>query len=276
MTILHGIRAALAAATLMLGHSAALAQESPKVAFQSAVDALSQRLGPAETGPAIETTDAAANAADVAAIELAMGAFGSSAFPIDGFASFEAVCEPLNRLAVRHALDGSAALRRPADAPPPTPAEMNALTAKLQALQLRNAARYADAVTILSGSGLRCTVRHFPVLAERLAGLPPAELTPVRLDGARQMRMGIARSLLGFMMALRETATTPANKARLRAYVAELAAPLADALTPALRAELTTALGQLPPTRDAETVATAEVLTSALATTGCSGLCRYQ
>ncbi len=276
MTIFHSVKAALAAATLMIGHSAALAQESPKAAFQSAVDALSQRLGPAESGPTIEATDAAANAADIAAIEAAMGAFGSPAFPIDGFASFEAVCDPLNRLAVRHALDGSAALRRPTDAPPPTPAEMNALTAKLQALQLRNAARYQDTITILSGSALRCTVKHFPVLADRLASLPPAELTPIRLDGARQMRMGIARSLLGFMMAMGETATTPANKARLRAYTAEIAAPLAAALTPALRAELTTALGQLPPTRDGEVLATAEVLTSALATTECSGLCLYQ
>ncbi len=276
MTIFHGVRATIAAAALMLGHSAALAQESPKAAFQSAVDALSQRLGSVEAGPAIESTDAAANTADIVAIERAMGVFGSKAFPIDGFASFEAVCDPLNRLALRHALDGSAALRRPAGASPPTPAELNGLTAKLKALQLQNAVRHEDAITILSGSGLRCTVKHFPVLADHLASLPPAELTPVRLDGARQMRLGIARSLLGFMMALGETTTTPANKARLRAYTAELATPLADALTPALRAELTTALGQLPPLRDAEALATSNVLTSALATTDCSGLCLYQ
>ena len=78
------------------------------------------------------------------------------------------------------------------------------------------------------------------------------------------------------MIALREPTTTPANKARLRAYTAELATPLADALTPALRADLTAALGQLPPTRDGETLATAKVVTSALAATECSGLCLYQ
>lgn len=273
---LQWIRTGLAAALLMAGYGQAAAQESPKVAFESAVNALNQRLGTVETGPAIESTDAAANAADIAAIGLAMDSFGSPAFPLDGFTSFETVCEPLNRLSVRHGLDGAAAFHQPEGAPPPGPAELNALTAQMQALQLQNAARYEDAITILSGSGLVCTVKHFPVLADHLAGLPPAEITPIRLNGARQMRLGIARSVLGYMIALRDTTTSPANKVRLRAYVAELAAPLADALTPELRAELVTALGQLPPTRDAETLAAADVVKSAMATTDCVELCVYQ
>ncbi len=276
MTILHGMKAAFAAAILMIGHSGALAQESPQATFQSAVDALNQRLGAAETGPAIETTDTAANAADIAAIEATVGSLGSPEFPLDGFTSFEMVCEQLNRLSVRHLLDGAAALRRPEGAPPPDPAQLNALTSQMQALQLQNAARHQDAIIILSGSGLVCTVKHFPVLAEHLAGLPPAEITPIRLNGARQMRLGIARSVLGYMMALSDTTTSPANKVRLRAYVADLAAPLADALTPELRAELVTALDQLPPTLDAEALAAAAVVKSALATTDCVKLCVYQ
>jgi hypothetical protein len=276
MTIFRGLKATFAAAILMIGHSGAMAQESPQAAFQSAVAALDQRLGAAETGPLIETTDAAANAADIAAIERAMDSFGSPAFPVDGFTSFETVCEPLNRLSVRHALDGAAAIGRPADAPPPGPAELQVLTAKMRVLQLQNAARHEEAITILSGSGLLCTVKHFPVLAEHLSSLPPAEITPIRLNGARQMRLGIARSLLGYMVALREPATSPANKVRLRAYIADLAAPLAAALTPELRAELTTALDQLPPTLDPETLAATEFVKLAMAITDCVELCLYQ
>lgn len=272
---LQWIKASLAAALIIAGCGTAMAQDNPKVAFESAVNALNQRLGTVETGPAIGDTDAAANAADIAAIELALSALGTPAFPLEGFTSFETICEPLNRLSVRHVMDGSAALGRPKDASPPEGEELNALIAQIQALQLRNASRYEEKIIILSGSGLRCMVMHFPFLADHLAGLPAAELTPVRLNGARQMRMGSARSLLGYMVALRDPATTPANKARLQAYVAELAAPLASALTPALRRELTTTLAQLPPTSDPEVLAATELLTSSLATTECVQLCRY-
>jgi hypothetical protein len=115
-----GMTTALAAAMMLLGAGPAVAQEAPPAAFARAVAALNQRLGPAESGPDIETTDRAANAADIAVIEQALDAFGTPAFPIDGFATFDSVCDPLNRLSVRHLLDGAAELRRPADAAPPT------------------------------------------------------------------------------------------------------------------------------------------------------------
>lgn len=276
MTISRTLTAALAAAIVIAGHGTAMAQNAPKPAFENAIASLNERLGTVESGPAIDSTDAAANAADLAAIEQAMEAFGTPAFPLDGFASFENVCEPLNRLSVRHLLDGTAALRRPGDQQTPQGEEIAAFTAQLQALQLRNAARYEEAIVILSGSGIRCTARHFPVLADHLASLPPQEMTPVRLNGARQMRVGIARAVLGYMTALREPATTPANRARLHAYIGELAAPLAAALTPELRAEVLTMLGQLPATADAEILATTEVLKAALATSECVQLCVYR
>lgn len=276
MKISRTLTAAFAAAIVIAGHGSAAAQESPKPAFDNAIASLNERLGSVETGPAIDTTDAAANAADLAAIEQAMAAFGTPAFPVDGFASFENVCEPLNRLSVRHLLDGTAALRRPGDQQTPQGEEIAAFTAKLQALQVHNAARYEEAIVILSGSGIRCTAQHFPVLADHLASLPPHEITTVRLNGARQMRVGIARAVLGYMTALREPATTPANRARIHAYIGELAAPLAAALTPELRTEVLTMLGQLPPTDDAATLATTELLKAALATTECTQLCIYR
>jgi hypothetical protein len=273
MTISHRLKAAFAAAILMIGHGEAMAQASPEATFRSAVAALKQRLGPAETGPAIGTTDTAANAADIAAIEAAMGALGSAAFPLDGFTTFDTVCKPLNELSVRHLLDDSAALRRPEGAPPPDPAQIQGMMAQMQALQLRNAARHQDAIIILSGTGLVCTAKHFPILADHLASLPPAEITPIRLNGARQLRLGIAQSVLGYVTALGDATT---NKVRVRGYVTELAAPLAGALTPELRAELVTALAQLPPTRDADALATTDLLKSAMATTECVALCLYK
>ena len=274
--IFDRLRAFCAAAIIVIGHGPAAAQDNPQAAFAQAVASLTERLGPAESGPDIATTDQAANAADIAAIERAMAALGTPAFPIDGFTTFDTVCQALNRLSVRHGLDGAAALRRPVDAAPPTPADIQTMTAQMQALQLRNASLHQDAITILTGVGLICTTKHFPVLVDHLASLPPAEITPIRLNGARQMRLSIARSVLGFMMGLGETTTSPANKVRLRGYVAELATPLADALTPELRTELLTALGQLPPTGDAEALAATELLKTALATTDCTGLCIYR
>jgi hypothetical protein len=273
----RAITTALAAAMLAGASSPAAAAPAagPQAAFAQAVEALSARLGPAESGPDIEATDAAANAADLAVIEQALDAFGTPAFPVDGLATFDSVCDPLNRLSVRHGLDGITALRRPADAAPPTPAEMQVFTGQLRALQLRNAARHQDAMTVLSTGVLRCMVRHFPALSEFLAGLPEADLTPVRLDGARKMRQGTVQSLLGFMIAMRDPTTTPANRARLRAYLVEVADPLSAALTPDLRTYVSTMIGQLPATTDADALAATDLLKAAMATTACEGLCRY-
>jgi hypothetical protein len=270
-----GLTAALAAAMTALAAGPAAAQEPPPEAFAKAITALSERLGPAESGPDIESTDRAANAADIVVIEQALAAFGTPAFPLDGFATFDSVCDPLNRLSVRHGLDGITALRRPADAAPPTPEETQVFTSQLRALQLRNGARHQDAMTVLSVGGLRCMVRHFPVLSAFLAELPEAERTPIRLDGARKMRQGAAQSLLGFMIAMRDPTTTPANRARLRAYLIEVAEPLAGALTPDLRIYVSTMIDQLPATSDADAQATTDMIRAAMATTACEGLCAY-
>ena len=253
----------------------ALAQDTTPADFAKAIASLNERIGTIETGPDIATTNAAANAADLAVIERSLDVFGTPAFPVDGFATFESVCEAVNRLSVRHGLDGLSAMARPPGSPPPSPEELQALTGKVLALQTRNAARFPDAITVLAGGGMRCMVKHFPVITAFLAELPEAELTPTRLKGADGMRRGGTQALLGFMTALREPGTTPTNKARVNAYVAEVAAPLAAVLTQPMRAELAARLDQLPPTQDAAVLATTVLLKAALADTSCEGLCRY-
>lgn len=270
-------QATLAAALIAFAAAPGLAQEqeSTPAAFAKALASLTGRLGTIETGPDIETTDAAANAADLAVIERSLDVFGTAAFPLDGFATFESVCEPINRLSVRHGLDGLSAMARPPGSPPPTPEEMSVMMSKVQVLQRRNVARYPDEITVLAGGVMRCMVKHLPALTAFLADLPEAELTPTRLKGADGMRRGGTQALIGFMISLRDPAISPANKARLNAYVAEVAVPLAAVMTPPMRADLTATLGQLPPTQDAEVLATTELLTAALAVTTCDGLCRY-
>ncbi|WP_285713545.1 hypothetical protein [Erythrobacter oryzae] len=273
--LLRTLKPALAAALAAFAAAPAMAQDSTPADFARAVASLSARLGTIETGPEIATTDQAANAADLAVIERALDVLGTPAFPVDGFATFESVCEAVNRLSVRHGLDGVSAMARPPGSPPPTPAELQVLTAKVVALQSRNAARYPDAITVLAGGGMRCMVKHFPAITAFLAELPEAELTPARLKGADGMRRGGTQALLGFMIVLREPATTPANRARVIAYVAEVAAPLAGVLTPQMRADLAAKLEALPPTQDAGVLETTQLLKTALADTGCEGLCRY-
>jgi len=275
MMLARKIAAGVAAALMAFGASQASAQASDRAAFDAAVKAFTERLGPAESGPEISTTDTAANTADLAVIERALDVFGTPAFPVEGFATFETVCEPLNRLSVRHGLDGISAYARPPGSPPPTPDELRALVDKTVALQTRNAARYPDAVTVLAGGVMRCMVKHFPALAAVLADLPKEDLTPTRLKGADGLRRGSSQALVGFSISLREPGTSPANKARVRAYIAEIAAPLAAALTPQMRADLVAKLDSLPPTNDTEVLATTELLKSAMAITTCEGLCRY-
>lgn len=275
MILSRKAKASLAAALIAFMAGPALAQDPAPSAFGEAVASMTARLGPIETGPSIDTTDTAANAADLAVIERGLDTFGTPAFPVDGFATFESVCDPINKLSVRHLLDGLSAIARPPGAPPPTPEELTVLTGKLQALQLRNAARYPDAMTVLGGGAMRCMVKHLPALTAFLADLPPAELTPIRLKGADGMRRGGSQALVGFSISLREAGTSPANKTRIRAYIAEVAAPLAAAMTPAMRTELASTLDALPPTADADTLATTELLKAELAVTTCEGLCRY-
>jgi len=275
--ILRTAMALLSAALIAFAAAPGLAQEqdSTPAAFAKALASLTERLGTIETGPDIEATDTAANAADMALIEQAFDVLGTPAFPLDGLATFESVCEPINRLSVRHLLDGLSAFARPPGSPPPTPADTGVMVSKVRVLQLRNAARYPDEITVLGGGVMRCMVKHFPALTTFLADLPEAELTPTRLKGADGMRRGVAEALAGFMISLRDPTISPANKARLNAYVAEVAAPLAAALTPSMRAELAATLANLPPTQDAEALATTELVQAALADTTCEGLCRY-
>ncbi len=275
MILSRKAKAALGAAMIAFMASPALAQDTAPSAFGRAIASMTARLGPAETAPLIETTDTAANAADLAVIERGLDTFGTPEFPLDGFATFESVCEPVNQLSVRHLLDGISAMARPPGAPPPTPEELTVLTGKLQALQLRNAARHQDAMTVLGGGAMRCMVKHLPTLAAFLAGLPEAELTPTRLKGADGMRRGGVGALVGFSIAMRDPTTSPANKARLRAYIAEVAVPLAAAMTPAMRTELASTLDNLPPTQDADALAATAQLKAALASTTCEDLCRY-
>ncbi len=261
-------------ASLMTGiATSANAQESPAITFARAAAALNQRLGTVETGPLVESTDQVANASDIAQIEQAMAAFGTPAFPVDEFATIDRVCDPLNQLSVRHLLDGAPALRRPAGAAAPNSQETAAIAAQLQALQQRNSVRHQDPMVILSTSGIRCVVAHFPLLAQFLATLSPAELTPVRVGGVRQMRLGIAQTLYGAATALRDNATTTANRNRILNLMNEVAVPFASALTPELRREMIAALQGLPVSSDPRTVAASATLLAALSTERCVGLC---
>lgn len=270
------IKTALAAAVIFIGYGNAMADEAAKAAFENAINALEKRLGTLEGGPAIDSSDAAANSADIAAIEQAIDQFGTPAFPLDGLASFENVCGRLKQLSVRYRMDGVATLNKPPDASSLQEDELNTMVEQLQALMVRNMISHEDAVLTLTGSQARCTVKHFPAFVDLLSSLPPEEITPVRLEGLRQVRVGMSQWLLGSMMALREPTTSPTSKARIQTYISDMATPMATAMTPEMRAEMLIVLDQMIPSLDAETQALTDELTSAFMTTDCIELCVYR
>ena len=256
------------------------AQETPQprtvepfaTTFARSSAALLDRLGEVEGGrPAVGLADAATRA-DLTALEQAMTHFGTPDFPVDGLTSFDAVCGTLNRLSVRYALDGAGALRRPG--PPPTsPTAIADLTARLSQVQTANAVRFQDELLILVPANMRCMAAHLPALAQFMAALPPEQLTPVRINGARQMQHGLASTLAGLLMSARDPAIRRANQLRgLRAATDAITA-YARQLSPTQRADLRRSIASLGRSTDAEVVTAERQIDSVLADATCVELC---
>ena len=145
------------------------------------------------------------------------------------------------------------------DAPTPEAMEEKALASQDELLHL-------DAFFIaLEGAELTA-------LADFVAHLKPGELTEVRLDGLRQMRLGILQTIAG-ALAMSSDAVRPENRELLLAALADNAEPIAAALPITTRAQLADAVrnvfASMPPADQARV----QSFLKAMASTQCSGLC---
>jgi hypothetical protein len=269
----QAVRAVVVAGLLAAGAAAQAQTNAPSATtFARSSGALLERLGEVEAGrPATGVADPATRA-DLTAIQQVMAHFATPAFPVDGFNTFDSVCGRLNRLSVRYMLDGMGALRQPG--PPPTsPDDIARLTARVTQLQSANAMRFQDELFIIVPAVTRCLNAHLPVLARFIAALPPEQLTPVRLDGARQMRRGMTTSLIGLLGSARDPAVRRPNQLAGLQAAGEVMPGYTRQLTLAQRAELRQLIAQLPRSSDAAVIDAERQIDAALSDTSCVELC---
>ena len=145
------------------------------------------------------------------------------------------------------------------DAPNPQAMEEKALASQDELLHL-------DAFFI------RLEAVELAALADFVAHLKPEQLTEVRLDGLRQMRLGILQMIAG-ALTMGGDAVRPENRELLLDALADSAEPIAAGIPIATRVQMADAVrnvfASMPPADQARV----QTFLKAMASTQCSGLC---
>ena len=144
-------------------------------------------------------------------------------------------------------------------------------TAQMQA----SAMAVQDEMARFSAFFLRAQAVSTPALADVFTHLKPEQLTEVRLQGLRRMRLGITQMMQGAGMMARG-GMKPENQAVLVDAVADSAAPIAAGLSMTARAQVAEQLHEQFVGLPAPLAARIDEAGKAMASTKCSGLCTLE
>ena len=178
------------AAIALTGGTATAQPVSQAQVFADGVAVLKTKLGPQKEfrEPPAETDAEALRAwADVRS---SMAVFGTPAFPVRDYETFETVCIPLGEISVQIQMAGAQKLAPMKDKP-------DEAMKQLRTLMLANSVKHQDAILILLSANVKCMGSHLPFFERFWDALPADQKTPVRMDGLRQMRTGAANTFTG-------------------------------------------------------------------------------
>lgn len=180
-------------AAIALTGGTATAQPAPQAqVFANGVAVLKAKLGPQKEfrePPAATDAEAARAWANVRS---SMAVFGTPAFPVRDYETFEAVCGPLNEMSVQIAMAGAGGGKLAALKDKPDEGMK-----QLRTLMQANNVKHQDVLLMLASSNVKCMALHLPFFERFWEALPADQKTPVRADGLRQMRTGAANMLTG-------------------------------------------------------------------------------
>ncbi len=262
------------AAAVLLATTTGAAHAETKTPAQrfAAAAALQARFAPAHLSDPVRyfpepppTGDASARQ-DFKDLEAAMDAFGTPAFPVDGFATFTTVCVPLLQLRQHYIMAG-------ADDVPGFAANPGLASPQIQALENANLVKYQDVLTALATENTKCTALHMSFDAQVWDSWGPAERTAARLDGIHKLRAGNAKGLLSGAQSATREVFSKANRDLLINTEATYADAFASTLPVADRQAVKAQIDQAAPGLATAYPAQYAVIAKALARTDCTGLC---
>lgn len=238
-----------------------------QASFLAAADALVPRLGtppgsagsvPAVTDPAFVRFSAQADAA----AEL----IGTPAFPVTGVETMETLCGVSAKVTVGYLLSGLTSQTRPNM----SQAEVQAVTQQVLAA---NAAKYTDALLPVLIFAVECNAAHFPAFEAFVAKVPAREMTPIRAQGARQVRDGNKNQVSGMLTILSDPALDGATRSKIVNSLARRGDDLASVLNLEQRREFVAQAVPLRASLPSSLAGKFDEFVNAMRRTDCGAMC---
>ena len=251
---------ATAAAVLLVTTAAAAAfsahadTQTPAQRYFAATALLDAKLG-GDSEFKLPTDDAESRQA-LADIKSAMADFGTPAFPVDGFATFQSVCTPLYKLPSHYLMAGT-----------PKDGTLS------EAQKASNGDKYQDQMMPLITSGVKCVALHMPWFTQMYDQTPEAARTPDRMAGIHQMQEGFGQALEGVAEAASADNIHPANALLAMDTMANYGDAIAGILSVAQRKALKTKIDLEAPGLAKAYPAQYAAIAKTLARTDCTSMC---
>jgi hypothetical protein len=204
MTLRRGRLMAHLVPLLLCWSGMAQAEATPRERFTTAINEINAGLGTIKAVTAPPPFVHPAQRARYEIVRETIAVFGTEAFPVDGMATFDTICAPLNEATVKHMFVGTAGLKKPGM----TDAQLALL---LQAATQRNALAYQNETVRLTVANLHCLTAHLPFMARFAEGLKPEEFTSIRRAGLEKTGTGLINTVFGLATQPLVPGSTPEN-----------------------------------------------------------------
>jgi hypothetical protein len=199
--------------------------------------------------------------------------YGTPAFPAGREILDKDICSIPNKAAVGYSLLGLDAMMKDKTIDPN--GDKKVVAQQILELQVKNYVAYQDEILPLVGFGRHCMAGVLPILTSFVGNLPAAQMTEIRRDGLRKMRLGIKGMIVGSIVGLGDTGIRDGLRVAAFNGLKRDLPQLVPALSIEDRAEVNQTIKSLAPkvpTKQQEDIA---AMLEVLDTKTCVGLCTY-
>jgi hypothetical protein len=203
----------------------------------------------------------------------AAGLYGTPAFPAGPEILDKDICSIANKAGVGYSLFGLDALLK--NKTIDLNSDQKVFAQQIWELQAKNFVAYQDEVLPLVGFGRHCMAGVLPTLTSFVGSLPAAQMTEIRRDGLRKMRLGIKGMIVGSIAGLGDTGTR--DLLRIAAFngLKRDLPQMVPALSIEDRAEVMKTIKALAPKVPIKQKDDIVAMLEVLDTKTCEGLCTY-
>jgi hypothetical protein len=199
--------------------------------------------------------------------------YGTPAFPAGPDILDKDICSIPNKAGVGYSLFGLDALMKNKTIDPN--GDKNVVAKQILELQAKNYVAYQDEVLPLVGFARHCMAGVLPTLTTFIGGLPAAQMTEIRRDGLRKMRLGIKGMIAGSIAGLGDAGIRDALRVAAFDGLKRDLPQMVAALSLEDRAEVMKTIKALTPQVPAKQQGDIAAMLQVLDTKACEVLCTY-